>query len=204
MAAETGLCPPCRAELGQGREASEAGPDALGNAGVEIPARRPPTGNVKHIIRVLAVALVIGVAAWLVFALENGGERAVDKPEPSNAASSSDERPGEERVDRDWLIGAWVEWPDSVDNAQAATLCGTDNAVRFYADGTYRTFDERGAFELTGNRLDLITTERDAPDFDKDTGIERPRSFTYMLVRVDEDVGRWVHGPESSFRVRRC
>lgn len=76
MVASAGLCPSCSSELGQGREIGAGAPAVSGvaNAGIETPAQLPPSRVAKYVSLALAAAIVVGVAAAIMFALAQGGD----------------------------------------------------------------------------------------------------------------------------------
>ncbi|MEA3017180.1 MAG: hypothetical protein QOI38_1902 [Sphingomonadales bacterium] len=84
----------------------------------------------------------------------------------------------------DYLVGGWI--PTETDNR-----CGTDTAMEYRADGTWRTFGRGGPFSVSGDRITLRSTNGE-PSNEHIVTIIGPNRYSVQVVG----------GP--AFVMRRC
>ncbi len=151
----------------------------------------------------LILSLVIWVAATALNyqaeqnLIEENRQAEIIQQEKEAAAARAEELRIEveekaKRVEREWLLGAWVAIDESEDSpvANPKLYCATDTAITFKTDGSYSEFDEEGKFVLKNNEITFLE-RMSYPDTFSDE-FETPEQLETVTSQVERNGDRLV------------
>ncbi len=92
--------------------------------------------------------------------------------------------PAKLTLDQAWLVGVWVA--TSIPPVETAeTLCGTDNFIRFQAEGTYEVYEKGGVFQVLDGEIKFQQTRQWEMGVDGETAVSEAPSVESAERRDD-------------------